>query len=164
VSRLALLMLVGAAGCWEMMPASKEPIPDAAHREPRVCPATGPVYPVDLFSPTSVVSVAPLYYTRSEHGNQEQHLFGSTLTLRPFSGVSTQELERLLSCHGARSLLQREGEPVVANDPYWLPGHVVRITVEVDDGATTVHVEARDFEGAKLLLDRARAFVQPTAG
>lgn len=150
-----------ATGCWEMLPASKDPVLDAAHREPRVCSPGGSEYPPELFSPQSVLSVSPLYFSRHEHGNPQAHLLGATLTLRPFPGVSSQELERMLSCHVARSELRRPGEPEVPNDPFWAPGHVVRITVSFEEGATSVQIEGRDFDGAKAILDRAQAFVRP---
>lgn len=154
------LAFLAATGCWDLLPASNDPIGDATHREPRVCPATAPVYPPELFSPRSVISVAPLYYLRDEHGNRISHLWGATLVLRAIPGLSSQELERLLSCHSARSLLKRPDEPVVPNNPYWAPGHVVRVTVEFEEGATTVRIEGKDFEGAKAILERAQAFVQ----
>ena len=148
-----------------MLPASRDPLSDAEHREKEVCPRGEPNYPAGLFSPDSISAVAPLYYTKSERGYQGQYLFGATITLRPFPGVSSQELEWMLDCHAARSQLKRTGEPVVANDPYWVPGHVVRISVEFDEGVTRIKVEGKDFATAQEILRRAEAFVgQPATG
>jgi hypothetical protein len=151
-------------GCWEMLPASKDPIRDAEHHERATCTDATPSYPANLFSPGSVISVDPLYFIRSEHGNQAQHLSGVTIALRPFPGVTSQDLERFLTCHAARSQLGRAGEPMIPNDPYWAPGHPVRITVEFEEGALRVQIEGTDFEGAKAILKRATAFVPPSAG
>ena len=142
-----------------MLPASRDPLNDAEHREREVCPRGEPVYPAGLFSPDSVSAVAPLYYTKSERGYQGQYLFGATITLRPLPGANAQELEWMLDCHAARSQLHWRGEPVVPNDPYWVPGHVVRISVAFEEGVTQVKIEGKDFATAKEILVRARAFI-----
>jgi len=160
VRRLALAVLLATGpGCWELLPASRDPIRDAEHREPHVCPAGDPAYPPALFEPGEILSVAPLYYTRSQRGSQTQVLYGSILELRPIQGLTSEDLERLLNCHAVRSLLGRAGEPAVPNDPFWAPGHVVHVRVEFDEGVTRAKVEARDFDGAQAVLQRARAFV-----
>jgi hypothetical protein len=155
--------VIALSGCWDLLPASRDATRDAEHREPEVCGPSRPSYPEGLFSPDSVVSVSPLYFTKSVRGDQEQELLGVTLVIRPFPAVSSQELERMLNCHAARSQLRKVGEPTVANDPYWVPGHVVRISVDFDEGVTKVKVEGRDFTTAKEILARARAFVRETA-
>jgi hypothetical protein len=157
------LLLVWSAGCWDMLPASKDPISDAEHREQEVCPRGAPTYPKDLFSPSSVAAVSPLYYTKSERGYQGQYLFGATISRHPLPGLSSQDLEWMLDCHAVRSQLRRPGEPVVPNDPYWVPGHVVRISVAFEEGVTRVKVEGRDFATAQEILTRARAFVGQSA-
>jgi hypothetical protein len=152
------VLSVPVTGCWFLFPASATE--DATNRERLVCSASAPAYPPDLFSPRMVVSVTPLYFTRSVRGNQESHLQGASLVLKPFLGLSAQDLERLLNCHAARSQLKRDGEPVVANDPYWAPGHVTRVSVGFEEGVTTVQIEGQNFEAAKAILDRANAFVR----
>jgi hypothetical protein len=154
------LALLAATGCWDLLPASRDPTTDAEHREREVCPRGMPAYPEGLFHPDSVVQVAPFYLTKSERGYQGQYLFGATITLRPLSGVTFQELESMLDCHSARSELRRPGEPVIPNDPYWLPGHVVRISVVFEQGVTRVNVEGRDFAASNAILERARAFAR----
>jgi hypothetical protein len=157
--RFLWLTLVGLAGCWELLPASRDPGLDAQHREREVCPGETPrTFPAELLRPKAVVSVEPLYFARSERGSQEQHLIGATLVVLPPSGVTSEELERLLICHAARSQLGRSGEPIVPNDPYWLPGHVVRLSVHFDQGVTRVDVQTREVEGAQEILRRAIAF------
>jgi hypothetical protein len=160
LSSLAVILM---AGCWDLLPASHDPTSDAEHREREVCPRKAPSYPADLFNPSSIAEVAPLYYTKSERGVQGQYLFGAILTLHPLPGVTSQEVEWLLDCHAARSQLKRKGEPVVANDPYWVPGHVVRISVDFDEGVLRVKVEGRDFQTAQEILARARAFAGEAA-
>ena len=161
VAAVLLVTAVSGLGCWEMLPASREPLLDAQHREPLVCAGLGPQrYPEGLFDPRSVISAEPLTFARSTRGSQDQHLLGATLGVLPPPGVSSEELERLLNCHAARAQLAREGEPVFADDPYWLAGHVVHISVHFDRGATRVEIEARDVEGAKEILRRAIALAQ----
>lgn len=153
------VVLAATTACWELLPASRDPLRDAQHREPHVCPLGMPHYPAGLFEPSEVLSVAPLEYTRSQRGEQTQFLYGSILELRPFEGLTSEDLERMLNCHAVRSQLGRPGEPVAANDPFWAPGVVVHIHVEFDEGVTRAKVEARDFDGAQEILKRARAFV-----
>jgi len=146
-----------------MLPASRDPVSDAEHRERAACPRSAPRYPPDLFSPSSVISVEPVYFTRSERGDQQAHLIGATIALRPIPDVSSEELERLLNCHAARSQLHRAGEPAVPDDPYWVPGQVVHLTVELDEGDTRVKIEGNDFTAGKEILARARAFAAAAA-
>ena len=113
--------------------------------------------PAGLFDPQSVVSVEPLTFARSTRGSQDEHLLGATLGITPPHGVSSEELERLLNCHAVRSQLGRVGEPSFPDDPYWLAGHVVHISVRFDQGATLVNLEAKDVEGAHEVLARATA-------
>ena len=153
-----LFTALSGIGCWEMLPASRDPILDAQHREPTVCTGHGlQSYPEGLFDSRSVISVEPLMFARSTRGSQDEHLLGATLGITPPHGVSSEELERLLNCHAARSLLSRQGEPVFPDDPYWLAGHVVHISVRFDQGATLVDLEAKDVEGAHEILARAMA-------
>ncbi len=155
------LTLLGLTACWELLPASRDPIRDARHREPHVCARGAPRYPAGLFEPGEIVSVEPLYYTRSERGEQRQILFGSSLELKPFPGLTSEDLETLLNCHAVRCQLGRPGEPTVPDDPFCAPGDVVHVHVEFDEGTTRVKVEAGDFDGAAELWRRARAFVRP---
>jgi hypothetical protein len=157
---LCLALLTLSTGCWDLLPASRDPKADAEHRMHELCPGAMPKYPDGLFNPESVVSVAPLYYTKSERGYQGQYLFGAIVTLRPFPGVTTQELEWMLNCHSARCQLQQPGEPCAPNDPYWVPGKVVRISVDFDEGLCKVKVEGKDFPASKEALSRAVAFSQ----
>lgn len=153
-------VVASTTGCWELLPASRDPLEDAQHHEEEACGGATPSYPQGFLSRSSVLGVEPDYLTASEHGNQSLYLVGSTLAVRAFPGVSSEELERLLVCHAARSQLGRAGEPAVANDPFWTPGHAVKISVDFAEGATRIHVRSKDPEGAKLLLEQARAFVR----
>jgi hypothetical protein len=152
-----------AAGCWELLPASRDPIRDAEHREGELCPKGTPKYPAGLFSPQAVTSVGPLSFVRSDRGSQDSHLIGATIGFLPPANTSSEELERLLNCHAVRSELGRAGEPVVPNDPFSLPGHVVHIAVDFDKGVTRVKVDAQDVAGAQELLRRATAFAATPA-
>ncbi len=141
-----------------MLPASRDPVRDAEHREAELCPRGMPKYPDGLFSPQSVSSVAALYFVRSDRGNQGSHLIGATLGLLPPPNTSSEELARLLNCHAVRTELGRADEPVIPNDPYSLPGHVVHVAVDFDQGATSVKVDALDHDGALELFRKATAF------
>jgi hypothetical protein len=148
-----------ATGCWELLPGARDPLQDAAHHEQEACPGAAPSYPPGLLSPSAIFSTEPYYLTSSEHGNQTLYLVGVTLALRPFPSVTSEEIERLLICHAARGQLGRSDEPIIPNDPFWVPGHASKISVEFSEGATRVHVRAKDFEGARLLQSRAQALV-----
>ena len=94
-----------------MLPASRDPIRDAEHREAELCPRGAPTYPDGLFSVSSVTSVAPLYFVRSDRGSQGSHLIGVTIGLLLPANTSSQELERLLNCHAVRTGSAGRGNP-----------------------------------------------------
>jgi len=60
-----------------------------------------------------------------------------------------------------RSQLHLAGEPRIANDPYWVPGHVVHVSVGSNAGVVTISVEGADVGAGQVILERARAFAQP---
>ena len=152
--------MTAVAGCFALLPQARDPRLEAQHREPLLCPSSGraPSYPDGFFSPSAVLAVEPFYFVRSERGSQQSHLLGATLMVRAPPGLTALEVERLLNCHAVRSQLGRAGEPPVVDDPYWVPGHVVHVSVEAQEGALRVQVEAKDVAGAQELFRRATAF------
>jgi hypothetical protein len=78
--------------------------------------------------------------------------------LRPVAGLTTTSLEALLVCHQSRRVLGRNGEAEFPNDPYWLPGDWVNISVESEGGNFIVSVKGQDITQANQILSRATAF------
>jgi hypothetical protein len=132
----------------------------ALDREHRTCPAEGaPSYPPALFDAASVVRVEPVYI-QVNNGRQglESRLVGTKVTLRPFPSLSAEGLASLLTCHSARCELGRPGEPVVAEDPYCVPGRSFELDARVVDGSPQVEMRSTEFVTAQELLRRATAF------
>jgi hypothetical protein len=72
--------------------------------------------------------------------------------------MTKTSLEALLFCHQARRVLGRKGEVEFPNDPYWLPGDWVNISVESEGGNFIVSITGRDITQANQILSKATAF------
>jgi hypothetical protein len=159
---VALLAL--ASGCALMLPPARDSKREAEQKERSTCPlGKAPQYPIELLDGSSVVIVKPLYsMVRSARTGPEYRLSGATIQLRPFPALSSESLESLLNCHNARSELARAGEPIIPNDPYWVAGQDVRVSVRSESGGLRAEVRASDLETAKEILRRATAFATLT--
>jgi hypothetical protein len=159
---VVLLML--APGCALLLPSARDSKREAEDKERSTCPlGKGPEYPMELLDGRSVVTVKPLYsMVRSARTGPEYRLSGATIQLRPFPAFSSESLESLLNCHNARSELARPGEPSVPNDPYWVAGQDVRVSVRSESGGLRAEVRASDLDAAKEVLRRATAFATLT--
>jgi hypothetical protein len=137
---------------------------EAKERESAVCPSGSvPQYPQDLFDGRSVVRLEEIYSSvRSGRSGTEARLQGVKMRLRPFAGMTTTSLEALLNCHQARRLLGRTGEVELPNDPYYLPGNWVNISVDSEGGNFLVSIRGSDAKGANEILSRAKAFAAST--
>lgn len=158
--RWIVALLTLAPGCAVLLPGARDPKREAEGKERSTCPLGKDLgYPMDLFDGRSVVTVKPLYsMVRSARTGPEYRLSGATIELRPFPGFSSESLEGLLNCHNARSELARPGEPIVPNDPYWVAGQDVSVSVRSESGALRAEIRASDLETAKEVLRRASAF------
>lgn len=93
---------------------------------------------------------------------------GVKLFVQPPPGVTTDELTRVLQCHGARTLLARaapsiQGGEIVStlpDDPYVLPDTWVDIEVVSDHGSVVVKESADRIWQNLALLHRATAFAE----
>jgi hypothetical protein len=159
-----ITLLTVSSGCAAVLPPQRDPALEAEQKERSTCPlGEAPQYPVELFDARSVVSVKPLYsMVRAARTGPEYRLSGAAIQLRPFPALSSEGLESLLNCHSARSELARPGEPIVRNDPYWIAGQDVKVSVRSESGELRAEVRASDFDTAKEILRRGMAFATST--
>jgi hypothetical protein len=157
-------LLTLASGCALLLPPARDSKREAEQKERSTCPlGKAPQYPIELLDGRSVVTVKPLYsMVRAARTGPEYRLSGATIRLRPFPALSSEALESLLNCHNARSELARPGEPAIPNDPYWVAGQDVRVSVRSESGALSAEVRATDLDAAKEVLRRATAFATLT--
>jgi len=155
-----ITLLAVTCGCAAMLPAQRDPAREAEQKEHATCPlGEEPDYPAELFDPRSVVGVKPLYaMVNAARNGPEYRLTGAAIQLKPIPSLSSEHLESVLNCHNARSELSRSGEPVVPDDPYWIPGRLTEISVRSDSGVLRAEVHASDVDTAKEILRRALAF------
>jgi hypothetical protein len=85
---------------------------------------------------------------------------GVKLYVRPPEGISTDEMTRVLQCHGARSLLAHVDPSQLAGDPYVLPDAWVDIDVVTENGFVVVKESADRIWQNLALLHRATAFAE----
>jgi len=159
---LAGALLMASAGCVSRLfvPEAHDSVREARERERDTCPpGDKPEYPASLFDSRFIIRVEGLYSTvQSGRSGEASHLWGATLYVKVTAGGSAELLEALLNCHNARSELDRPGEPVLEEDPYWLRGRTLDISVRHDSNVYRVDVKAKDLPTAQEILRRARAF------
>jgi hypothetical protein len=155
-----ITLLVVTCGCAAMLPAQRDPAREAEQKERATCPlGEEPDYPAELFDARSVVGVKPLYsMVNAARNGPEYRLTGAAIQLKPIPSLSSEHLESVLNCHNARSELARSGEPVVPDDPYWIPGQLTEVSVRSESGVLRAEVRASDIDTAKEILRRALAF------
>lgn len=151
-----LLLVLNAAGCATVL-GHDPPREDIAAVEQSLC---GPNFRLDerILSPAIIQSVEPSYgpiYTKS---GQQQSLSGVQLRMLALPELTPQWINRTLRCHAARQILGRE--PLVPNDPYWLPGAPVEIRVVAEEVSFLVLLHTDGVDHARTLLERARAYSQ----
>jgi hypothetical protein len=153
-----LAWLAQLAGCTTLIPGTlpHDLVYDARRLERDRCDPT----PVDphLYSAELVQSVEPLYqYVMGGPNGREAHLSGAELHLRPLPGLTTELLERGLSCHAAQLVLGRAtAEP---DDPYVLPAGWVKLDVSSGGASFNVKLTADDPGRAHEVVERATRFV-----
>jgi hypothetical protein len=155
-----LLLIMLSSGCAVLLPPKRDPTQEAEAKERATCPTgKAPTYPAQLFDPDSVVTVKPLYsVAKTARTGPEYRLSGALIQLRPVPTLSSDGIESLLNCHNARRELGRSGEPVLENDPYWVPGQRVDLSVHSERGELRAEVRSYDITAAQEILRRATAF------
>jgi len=155
-----LILVTLPWGCAVLLPPKRDPTKEAEVKERATCPAgRAPDYPAHLFDPDSVVLVKPLYsLVSTARTGPEYRLSGAMIQLRPVPTLSSDGVESLLNCHNARSELGRSGEPTFENDPYWVPGQRVDISVHSERGELRAEVKSSEVSAAQEILRRATAF------
>jgi len=95
-----------------------------------------------LVRTTKVLTVEPLYSHVQTSNTFEARISGARVLVRPPSGVTAEDMTRMLQCQGARLLLGRVQEDAAADYPYWLPDRWVNVQVTLEDGNFAVIVRA----------------------
>lgn len=91
----------------------------------------------------AVLYVQPMYHHIIVNpNNAEDRISGAKLVLRPPTGVSAEELTRILQCHSARVLLGKVNPADIPDDPYWLADRWLDIQVTPENGNFAVTVVA----------------------
>jgi hypothetical protein len=113
-----------------------------------------------LLRANAVLSIKPLYHHIIENpNNSEERISGAKLVLRPPTGVSAEELTRILQCHSARVLLGKVSPADIPNDdPYWLADRWLDIQVTPENGNFAVTVVADSVHDNIEVLGRATRY------
>ncbi len=122
--------------------SSPPPTARAAGVERMQCDASSAAQD-DLVRSTRVLSVEPVYsHVITSNNNSEERVNGAKMVVRPPTGVSSEQMTRILQCHSARVLLGQVNSNTVPNDPYWLPDTWVNIEVKPENGNFAITVSA----------------------
>jgi hypothetical protein len=112
----------------------------------------------DLVRSIAVLRVQPLYSHVRTNNTSEERVNGAKLLVRPPSGVSAEQLTRILQCHSARVLLGQLNSSAVPNDPYWLPDRWVNIEVKPENGNYAVTLSADSVRDNLQVFGRANQY------
>jgi hypothetical protein len=159
VARLVLAAAAAGAtlcACVELVP----PLPArAAEAEERECvSAPDAKDDVRALESMNVLKASPIYHVATCSGAGQ--VFGVELVVSRSSAASSAELGRMLRCHGARGLLGQLDSADVANDPFWIPGSWVDVSVTSDPGHFFVKLYGDTVAGNLRVLNRAVAFAR----
>lgn len=112
-----------------------------------------------LLQATAVLYVKPIYHhILVNPNNAEDRVGGAKLVVRPPSGVSAEELTRILQCHSARVLLGKVSPDDIPDDPYCLADRWLDIQVTPENGNFAVTVEADSVHDNIEVLGRATRY------
>jgi hypothetical protein len=106
-----------------------------------------------LLSAAYIQEVVPLYAHLSSRGNWQARLRGASIRLRPTIGLSRESLLNAVECR----------RQVAGLDPFGLPEHRMRVSIDSSDGSFVVNLSSSRIEDAKLVLARAYALVGQTS-
>ena len=157
--RFAIVMLAGllAMGC---LVSSTSPQARAAEFEKLPCTNATPERTSQAFKDSHVLRVESLL---ARGHSYEVHTIGASLLMAPPKGVTAEQLNEILQCHTASMLLERNNEQQPANDPYFLPGTWLEVSVKSEIGAVSVNVATDNVHNGLLVLQRAKDFAQAKA-
>src|ERR1700690_147045 len=157
--RFAIVMLAGllAMAC---LPSSTSPQARAAEFEKLHCTNATPERPSLAFKDSQVLRVEPLL---ARGHSYEVHTIGASLLMAPPKGVTAEQLNEILQCHTASMLLEQNNEQGPANDPYFLPGTWLEVSVKSEIGAVSVNVAPDNVHNGLLVLQRAKDFARAQA-
>ena len=152
--------LGGAAGMLVLAGCSSAPPPSAkAAGVERLQCDTASASQDGLVRSTRVLAVEPLYsHVITSNNNSEERVAGAKLLVRPPSGVTADELTRVLQCHSARVLLGQVNPATVPNDPYWLPDTWVNINVKPENGNFAITIAADSVHDNLTVFGRANHY------
>jgi hypothetical protein len=138
------------------------PTTAAASVEQQQCDArvTAPAA-TQLLQANAVLSIKALYHHIIVNpNNSEERPSGVKLVLRPPSGVTAEELTRILQCHSARVLLGKVDPASIPDDPYWLADRWLDIHVTPENGNFAVTIEADSVHDNIEVIGRATRYAQ----
>ncbi len=147
-----------ALGSWSC--ASVVPERRAAEVEHLQCESTtSDEFDRRLMAEITVLAVHPIYsHIHNATTGTEKRVAGTTLLIRPPTGIDPPRAVRILQCHSARAVLGRLDRSRFPDDPFWLDGAWLEIGVEPEAGNLAVNVAADDIPRNLTILKRARAF------
>lgn len=112
-----------------------------------------------LLRANAVLYIRPLYHHIIVNpNNAEDRISGAKLVVRPPTGVSAEEMTRVLQCHSARVLLGKVSPADIPDDPYWLADRWLDIQVTPENGNFAVTVVADTVHDNIEVLDRATRY------
>jgi hypothetical protein len=112
-----------------------------------------------LLQANAVLRIQPLYHHIIVNpNNSEQRPSGVKLVLRPPTGVTAEELTRILQCHSARMLLGKVNPAEIPDDPYWLADRWLDIQVTPENGNFAVTVSADSVDDNIEVIGRATRY------
>ena len=112
-----------------------------------------------LLQANAVLRVKPLYHHIIVNpNNAEERPAGVKLVLRPPTGVTAEEMTRILQCHSARVLLGKVNPAEIPNDPYWLADRWLDIQVTPENGNFAVTISADSVNDNIEVLGRATRY------
>ena len=113
----------------------------------------------ELLQANTVLYVTPLHHHIIVNpNNSEDRIAGAKLVLRPPTGVTAEELTRILQCHSARVLLGKVSPADIPDDPYWLADRWLDIQVTPENGNFAVTVVADSVHDNIEVLGRATRY------
>ena len=144
-----------AAGCTLERPA---PRTEAAVVEAK-CSGPRSANDARIVGPSNVDAVEPLYaVVYSTPNGAESRLIGAKIHIRTIDGVTAESVGHALVCHAAHETLSGPRPSDLC--PYFVPGVWVDIDVKPDAMGYEVALRGQDFEEARQILDRAKAFTR----
>jgi hypothetical protein len=112
-----------------------------------------------LLQAHAVLRIVPLYsHIIVNPNNAEERPAGAKLVIRPPTGVSAEELTRILQCHSARVLLGKVSPIDIPDDPYFLADTWLDIQVTPENGNFAVTVRADSVHDNIEVLGRATRY------